>query len=199
MPSSGACQEPPGFRLGNTISRETVPPSARAAKARLPAAGGRADNREHVPTVSVHQIYLQLPFTRSCDAADRRTTKPDGTPPRQSPILHHSPPTPTIGRFVNRTPLSRPPISIERPVTSPFSFHRKVMIADVGGFLDMNKFVADGCVERLPPPAVHAQPKPPVANSQPIGRAELIVLVRAGVFFELIRRRIEARCSPDRR
>jgi hypothetical protein len=31
-------------------------------------------------------------------------------------------------RFVNRTPLSRPPISIERPVTSPFSFRIKVMM-----------------------------------------------------------------------
>jgi hypothetical protein len=58
--------------------------------------------------------------------------------------------------------------------------------ADVGGFLDMNKFVTDGCVERLPSPAVHAQPKPPVANFQPIGRCELIALVPAGVFFELI-------------
>ena len=43
----------------------------------------------------------------------------------------------------------------------------------------------------LPPPAVHAQPEPPVANCQPIGRCELIVLVPAGVFFELIRGRID--------
>ena len=36
-------------------------------------------------------------------------------------------------RFVNRTPLSRPPISIERPVTSPFSFRRKVMMRRSAG------------------------------------------------------------------
>ena len=55
----------------------------------------------------------------------------------------------------------------------------------------MNKFITDGRLERLPPPAVHAQPEPPVANGQPIGRCELIVLVPAGVFFELIRGRID--------
>jgi hypothetical protein len=36
-------------------------------------------------------------------------------------------------RFVNRTPLSRPPISIERSVTSPFSFRRKVMMRRSAG------------------------------------------------------------------
>ena len=43
----------------------------------------------------------------------------------------------------------------------------------------------------LPPPAVHAQPQPSVANGQPIGRRELIVFVRADVFLELIRGRID--------
>ena len=62
--------------------------------------------------------------------------------------------------------------------------------ASVGGFLHMNEFVADGRVERLPPPAVHAQPEPPVANGQPVGRGQLIALVPAGVFLELNRGRI---------
>src|SRR5262249_23020082 len=63
--------------------------------------------------------------------------------------------------------------------------------ASVGGFLHVDELIPHGCVEWLPPPAVHAQPEPPVANYQPIGRRELITLVAAGVFLELIPGRLD--------
>ena len=55
------------------------------------------------------------------------------------------------------------------------------MMRSVGGLLHVDELVADGRVERFPPPAVHAEPKPPVANGQPVGRRELVALVSAGV------------------
>ena len=58
------------------------------------------------------------------------------------------------------------------------------------GFLHMNnssRTVASSASHRR----LFTAATPPVANGQPIGRGERIVLVPAGVFFELIRGRID--------
>src|SRR5271169_5744886 len=100
--------------------------------------------------------------------------KPDGTPPRHKSDFSSLTPDPGH-RALRKPDSSQPAADIDRK-TGHFALlvPQKGHDADVGGFLHMNKCVMDGGVERLPPPAVHAQPKPPVANAQPIGRCELV-------------------------
>src|SRR5262249_31751297 len=83
-----------------------------------------------------------------------RPCPPARAPPHRAPRNPDSPhPAPDIDREAGHLALLVP---------------QKGDDAQVGGFLHMSKFVTDGRVEHLPPPAVDAQPQSPVADGQPI-------------------------------